>query len=358
MDFIDKIKIWLPKFNEHIELMKKTEQDPEWHGEGDVWNHTLMVLNEVEKITSLKESDKSILRWTALLHDIGKPYCSKEVDGHIRSHGHSKIGYNITIDILQETHLTTEEKKQIRNIIRVHGEPNWILERKEPERDIIKMSLECRLDLLYHFVNCDIKGRISEEKDDFFLSLEYFKELSKELNCYNKPYNFKSDIAKFNYLVKRTHHHSDKPFDDTKSTVFMVCGLPGSGKDTYINKNLTFSPVISLDEIRKELKLKPTDKQGLVIQTAKEKAREYMRKGVNFIWNATNITKKMRSELISFFVDYNSYVSIIFINKPLETVLEQNKNRDKIVPENVILKLYNKMEIPNNSEAHKVRIIS
>lgn len=138
----------------------------------------------------------------------------------------------------------------------------------------------------------------------------------------------------------------------------MVSGLPGTGKDYYIKENLSYLPVISLDEIRKDLGIKPTDKQGKVIQTAKEKAREYMRKGENFVWNATNTTKRMRTELISFFTEYNSFINIIFLNKDLDLILEQNKNRDQKVPENVIIKLYKKMEIATPDEAHNVSIIS
>jgi len=136
----------------------------------------------------------------------------------------------------------------------------------------------------------------------------------------------------------------------------MVCGLPGSGKDYYIKNSLSWLPVISLDEIRNELKIKPTDEQGLVIQTAKEKAREFMRKGEDFVWNATNVTKQMRNNMISFFDSYNSYIKVTFINKPLAKILSQNKNRDTTVPEKVVLKLHKKMELPLPSEAHEVSI--
>jgi len=158
------------------------------------------------------------------------------------------------------------------------------------------------------------------------------------------------------YLVEKSHHHSDEPYNDTKSKVVMVCGLPGSGKDYYI-KNLSL-PVISLDEIRKELGIKPTDNQGKVVQTAKERARVFMRKGEDFIWNATNTTKTMRKELISFFSEYNSYIDIRFINKHIDLVLEQNKNRDSKVPEKIIIKLYKKLDIPTEDECHSLTIIS
>ena len=352
--FYDRVKIWLPNITSYLEEMKTCDQDPIWHGEGDVLTHTIMVLDEVEKLL-IKEDDKEILRWTALLHDIGKPYVSTIEDGKIRSHGHSKKGYHIAMELLENVELDFNDKLQILNLIRYHGDPPWVMEDSDPYRKIIKLSMDCRLDLLYHISVCDFKGRIAPDTQEYMDKLNYFKELSIELDCFSKPFNFTSNISRYKYIVEETHHFSDDPFDDTKSKVTMVCGLPGSGKDFYINKAFDI-PVISLDEIRGELKIKPTDEQGLVIQTAKERARKYMRKGQDFVWNATNVTKQMRSNLISLFNSYKSYISIVFINKPLATVLEQNKNRDIVVPEKVVLKLHKKMEYPSLNEAHEISI--
>lgn len=358
MMFYDKVKIWLKGLSEYLSDMEKCEQDKDFHAEGNVLIHTKMVLDEVEKL-KIPEEDKEILRWVALLHDIGKPYCSKEIDGHIRSHGHSRIGYHIAMDLIEQTQLEFIDKLQVLNIIRYHGEPCWIIETdKDPDYECIKMSMDCRLDLLYYFAKCDVLGRTADDKPKLLENIEYFKEYCVTLNCFNNPYAFSSSIAKYNYLVKKTHHHTDMPFDDTKSKVYMVCGLPGSGKNYYIDKAFSWLPVISLDEIRKELKIKPTGNQGKVIQLAKERAREFMRKGDNFVWNATNTTRQMRSGLINLFNEYNSFINITFINKSLKTILEQNNNRENKVPVDVIEKLYKKLDIPKNIEAHHISFIS
>lgn len=353
--FIENIKILLPEINNYLTDMENCEQDSIFHAEGNVLIHTKMVLNEVEKL-NLPENDMNILRWSALLHDIGKPYVSECINGHIRSHGHSKKGYHIAIQLLENVDMNFADKLQIINIIREHGEPEWILDKEDSQKEIIKLSHFCRVDLLYYIAKCDVLGRIAKDENNFIENLEYFKELAIELDCFGKPYYFSSNIAKYNCIVKGTHHYIDNPYNDTRSKVYMVCGLPGVGKDTYINKHLKNLPVISLDEIRKELGIKPTDKQGKVIQTAKERAREFMRKGDDFVWNATNITKQMRSTIISFFTEYNSYISIVFLYKPMSIILKQNKNRENVVPENVIVKLFNKMEIPSGLESHELLI--
>ncbi len=347
MELINKI---LPE--DLIYAMKMTQQEKMWHGENDVYTHTVMVLNEVEKLDII-ESDKDILRYVAVLHDIGKTITTTEENGILRSHKHSEKSYSMSIPILDKLDLDFLIKLQILNLIKYHGRPLFICEKSEPEREIIFLSQNCRLDLLYYFSSCDFLGRIADDIPESLYKIDFLKLYAIDLDCFDKPYNFSNKITKFNYLVKRTHHFSDVAFDDTKSHIHIMCGLPGAGKDYYINKNFDI-PVISLDKIRDELGIKPTEKQGKVIQHAKELAKTYMRKSQSFVWNATNITKKMRNELISFFLIYNSYITIHYVYKPIDIILQQNLQREDCVPNDVVLRLYRKMEIPTLDEAHEV----
>jgi len=75
--------------------LAKTEQEPEWHPEGDVWVHTLMTVDEAAKIVQREnlESDKALtILLSSLCHDLGKPMVTEYIDGHIKSHGHEQAG--------------------------------------------------------------------------------------------------------------------------------------------------------------------------------------------------------------------------------------------------------------------------
>ena len=63
--------------------------------------------------------------------------------------------------------------------------------------------------------------------------------------------------------------------------------------------------------IRDELGVSATDNQGQVIQAAHERAREYLRKGTDFVWNATNVTRLNRSKVLRLLRDYPIGVSEI-----------------------------------------------
>lgn len=68
----------------------------------------------------------------------------------------------------------------------------------------------------------------------------------------------------------------------------MMSGLPGAGKDHWIANNAPDWPVVSLDKIRQELRVKPEETQGVVVKRAKERARAYLRQSEPSVWNATD----------------------------------------------------------------------
>ncbi len=81
----------------HLNALIGTPQDPEWHPEGDVWVHTLMVVDEAAHIIrqtdrGLTDEEKFQTMFGALCHDLGKPATTQTVEGRIRSRGHEEAG--------------------------------------------------------------------------------------------------------------------------------------------------------------------------------------------------------------------------------------------------------------------------
>ena len=75
--------------------LAETQQEADWHPEGDVWVHTLMTVDEAAKIIQREnlESDKAlVILLGALCHDLGKPMVTESMDGRIKSHGHEAAG--------------------------------------------------------------------------------------------------------------------------------------------------------------------------------------------------------------------------------------------------------------------------
>ena len=81
---IDWIQIAQAGLGDLLERMKEIPQNPLWHGEGSVWQHTCMVCEELvrmEKFRRLERKKQVELFVAAILHDIGKLVCTRQEDG-------------------------------------------------------------------------------------------------------------------------------------------------------------------------------------------------------------------------------------------------------------------------------------
>ncbi len=343
--------------------MEDVPQDPIFHAEGNVAIHTQMVIEELFNLSEFQELDeqeKEILFAAALLHDVEKRSTTEiNEQGQIRSPRHAKKGELTSRNILYKNIQTPFLiRETICKLVRYHGLPIWIFQKKDPLKELIKCSYEVNTFLLYILAKADILGRISEGQNDFLERIELFKEYCIEQNCWGQTKSFENNLSRFIYFHKESSSINYVPFDDYLFEVIMMCGLPGSGKDTYIKNHFSL-PIISLDEIRKELKISPGDSkaQGKVAQVAKERMKIFLRKKESFILNATNLTKELRLKNINLFTTYKAKTKIIYVETPYKKLLQQNKKREEVVPINVIHRFIQKIEIPSMTEACKVEYI-
>lgn len=344
--------------------MSGIPQDPIFHAEGDVAIHTQMVLAELldmDDYQSLEEQQRELLFAAALLHDVEKRSTTEFLEnGRISSPRHAKKGSYTSRDILYREIITPFKiREEIVKLVRYHGLPIWLFEKKDPLKALVQCSLEVNTSLLYLLAKADVLGRESLDQDDFLERVELFKEYCIEQDCWGKSRSFENDLARFNYFNKENAPLNYVPFDNTKGTVIMMCGLPGSGKDTFIQKHYSDLAMVSLDEIRRENKISPKDgkAQGKVAQIAKEKMRVFLRRGESFVFNATNITRDLRMKNINLFSDYKFKVKIIYLEKDYKELLKQNRNREEVVPLNVIHRLIKKIDIPTLTEVHEVEYV-
>ncbi len=355
---------WGSVFNAHIWVreMEGVPQDPIFHAEGDVLRHTQNVceaLVSLDEWLQLEQTEQSIVFLAALLHDVGKPICTSEEDGVIKSRGHARKGELISRGILYRGHkfekaIPISIREKIAKLVRFHGLPLSLMDKENPEKQITVVSQMINLDWLAMLSKADVLGRISKDRNELLEKIELFKEYCEENQCYEKPKKFPDSFSRFFYFRKENGYAGYKAYDNTTFEVIVMSGLPASGKDTWIKNNNKGMPIICLDDIRAEIRIDPEDDQGRVIQYAKEMAKKYMRKKNSFIWNATNVTKMIREQLVDLFVSYGAKVKIVYIEAPYQEIIKRNSDRDKPVPEKIIEKLIDKLEVPDVTEAHEV----
>lgn len=344
--------------------MKNVNQHKVHHAEGNVATHTQMVIDELLNNSiyqNLDEQAKEILWAAALLHDVEKRSTSEDLaDGIINANGHARRGeYTARTVLYKDVPTPFSIREQITSLVRFHGLPLWLMEKPAPAKKVHEVSLRLNTKHLKLLAEADARGRICEDLGSLLDSLELFEMFCKEQGCWEQAKDFATSNARFRYFNTPDSYVDYIPFDDFKCEVILMSGLPGMGKDHYIQSLDKDIPVVSLDAIRRKNRISPTDKSGngWVVQTAKEEARTYLRKGQNFVWNATNVTHQMRSQLVDLFVSYGAKVKIVYIEKPYEVWRNQNRSREYPLPENVLDKLLSKLEIPQLTEAHEVEYI-
>lgn len=343
--------------------MADTPQNPEFHGEGDVLIHTRMVAEALvgdARWRALDGETRSVLLAAALLHDAGKPATTRTVDGRISSPGHARKGAQMAQAILYHHWPDTFDpvpfwaRQRVVGLVRHHGLPVWFWERDDIDERIIAASLRARLDRLSLLAEMDVRGRAAADGADLLARVDLFREKAQSLGCADAPYPFPTDHTRFVYIRSDSRSPALEAFDDTDCAVILMSGLPGAGKDTWIAAHSPDWPVLSLDELRQEMGIHPADKQGAVIAQAKERARDYLRQGRSFVWNATNITRQTRASLIGLFSGYHARVRIVYVEADWPELLRRNRERSAPVPWRVLAGLADRLEVPDLTEAQIV----
>lgn len=356
---VDWSEIW-PLWPE-LAALDTCPQDPIHHAEGDVGTHTRMVVEALLGDTNwrgLPETDRANLFWAAVLHDVGKPAVTRhEDDGRISSRAHSRVGAFIARELLWHAGSPFAWREALCGIVAHHQLPFWLIERPDPKRMAIETSWRCRPDHLCLHARADAIGRICQDQQAILENVNLAALTFQESDCWDHPFAFTNDesrVAFFEIEGRDPHYAAHETFP---CTVTVMSGLPGSGKDTWISKHRPKHPMVSLDLIRDELGIMATDNQGKVIQAAHERAREHLRAGRDFVWNATNTTRLNRSRVLRLLRDYGARIEIVYLESDPDQLRRQNRNRPDAVPDAVIDHLAKKLEPPQICEAHRVEVV-
>ena len=158
------------KYYPELEKLIGCKQDPEWHPEGDVWNHTCCCLDAYAKDRdnrTIEQSEQSnnddlIVGLAVLCHDFGKPACTAydPVKKRIRSLGHDEEGVEPTLSFLRR--LTNEERllKEVPPLVRLHMRPFAMWRDKSSDGAIRRLAAKVvRIDRLIRVAAADDAGR-------------------------------------------------------------------------------------------------------------------------------------------------------------------------------------------------------
>ena len=195
---------WLRKLGAVEQLFPELQsligvvQDPEWHPEGDVFVHTLLVSDRAhELIDELPYAKQVTVMLAAVAHDFGKPPTTEFLEGRWRSRGHEEAGVRPTEQFLDRLNIYTldgyDVRAQVIALVREHLKPGEFFKKRDEVGDgaFRRLARKCELDLLYRLAKADSLGRNAEwvprEKWYDAEAQEWFIQRAKKLEVEQQP---------------------------------------------------------------------------------------------------------------------------------------------------------------------------
>lgn len=155
---------WTRYFPE-LERLSGCPQDPQWHPEGDVWNHTCLCLDAFARERTGDRDEDLVVGLAVLCHDFGKPATTSydPVKKRIRSLGHDEAGVAPTLAFLRR--LTNEERilREVPPLVQCHMQPFAMWKSKVGDSAVRRLAMRVvRIDRLIRVARADDLGRTPE----------------------------------------------------------------------------------------------------------------------------------------------------------------------------------------------------
>ncbi|WLD75870.1 HD domain-containing protein [Mogibacterium neglectum] len=254
-----QLRYWFQELEQLIGL----EQNPKFHPEGDVWTHSMMVLDRAAHFRSCV-SDPYAFMLLALTHDFGKITTTEFVNGAIHAYGHEIQGAEIAERFLDRISHDSYMKRYIRNMIPNHMRPNIVAEARSSIKKTNHMfdDVLAPVDLIY-FAICDkpkLLYNMTLDETDKELS-ESYKEMEKEKEqkrvnfLFDRLQVYKETMSKPYVTGKDLIDNGIEPGENFKEILdyahkLRLAGIP---KDSALKQTLSYARKLSVKNINKAL---------------------------------------------------------------------------------------------------------
>lgn len=355
-----------------LSRMAGTPQDPRAHGEGDVLTHTRMTCAALEELPgwqALPPAQRQMVYLAALLHDAGKPECTRLEDGRWTSRGHAARSARLARELMWGEYAlcgvreAMEFRECVCALVEHHGLPERMRECTEPEREAVRLAAlgelapGFTLEALALLAEAGIRGSRCVGAERRLRGIERCRELAARAGCLSGPRRFASAHSRRGYMAGRSASPDAPGEEDCWGTVVLLCGMPGTDKAGFARRELAQLPLLSLEEMGRRMGIAPGGHKGPVVNAADELAREYLRAHRPFVWCAPGLTPWARARQIALFERYGAAVRVIYLETTLDAQQRRNEQRLDALSDSALSELRRSAALPTPAEACQVEWI-
>ena len=188
-----------------LDALRGVPQDPRWHPEGDVWVHTLMVVDEAAALRRGDDDDLALM-FGALCHDMGKPKRTQHLGDKISARGHEARGIEAAVDFLEAMRAPARLVRKVAGLVEHHLAPALYPRGSAGPRGYRRLArrleaAQLSMELLARLARADHLGRTTEEAlGRVFPDGDRFLEAAQALGVAE---NAEPDIVQGRHLMKR-----------------------------------------------------------------------------------------------------------------------------------------------------------
>lgn len=179
------------------------EQNPIYHPEGNVWEHTMQVVDNAAKLSS-HSTNKKVFMWSSLLHDIGKGITTKIRNGKITAYNHEIKGAELAKDFLSFLTDNSTFIDKVCKLVKWHMQP-LLINKNLPFSKIKDMSLDISISEVGLFSLCDRLGRGNLTNEKIKKEIEFIIQF---LNICYREINDIAEKNRINNLKNALTHKS------------------------------------------------------------------------------------------------------------------------------------------------------
>jgi predicted kinase len=294
-----------------------------YHVESDVWTHTMIVY----KLSEIFYRDDGVVRWSSLMHDLGKPRARivNEDNQRVMFIGHEGLSCFLAADVVNRSQLTTNEKIMIFKLIALHGSLfHFVTSDNNIKSDFYDTFMGERLTLehLIRQVHVDSTGRFWERGRVADVALDL-------------PSVFESAIQRTSCAVVKMR--AGRP------QLTVLVGPPGVGKSTYVYRNHADDVVISRDDLIMEYARNHRlnyseafqhfinnrdDEYNYITSKIAEQVNDARQRQAPVVIDMTNMSKKSRRRWINEFHKYDKR-AVVFV-AGYQELIARNKMRHEL----------------------------